>query len=178
MLNARRGPSAPDDPDDVAAATEAAVRVLHGAAQTEVSLRRRLEGRGWSPGAARQAAVAMARHGYVDDSAFAQSLADRRLRGGYGRSRVAFELRARGVGEAPIDAALSAVGMSEERDGAMRVATRLLARDRARHGDADVRTAGRVAAALGRRGYDAQTVRSALRQVWDAGLPPGDDADG
>lgn len=156
----------PEDPENVDAAVEAALRVLRGAAQTEASLRRRLEFKGWSPAAARAATAAMTQHGYVDDDAFAQSVAARRLRGGYGRARVASELRARGVAERPIDDVLRTVGMDDERVSAGRVAERLLERDRTRHGPDDPRTAERVAGALARRGYDVQTIRHALRTAW------------
>ena len=154
------------DPDDVEAATAAALRILRGAAQTDLSLRRRLAARGFAAGAARAAAAEMGRLGYLDDSAFAEALAGRRLSHGYGRAVVAAELRARGVGEAPIDRALRGVGLEDERIAAQRVAVRLLGHDRARHGYDDPRTAIRVAAALGRRGFSVETIRAALRAAW------------
>jgi regulatory protein len=156
----------PDDPDDVEAATAAALRILRGAAQTELSLRRRLEGCGFSAAAARAAAVEAARFGYIDDATFARSVAERRLRRGYGRTVIGRELRARGVGEAPIDDVLRSVGMDDEREAATRVARRLVARERERHGHDDPRSGSRVAAALIRRGYDGETVRHAVRVAW------------
>jgi regulatory protein len=156
----------PDDADDVGEATAAALRILKGAAQTELSLRRRLEARGFSPQAAIAATMEAARFGYVDDAAFAKSLAERRLRRGYGRMVVGRELRARGVGQDPIDDVLRGVGMDDERDAATKVALRLVARERGRHGHDDPRSGLRVAAALARRGYDADTVRHAVRAAW------------
>jgi regulatory protein len=171
MTFARRGRPAsdagpPDDPDDVEAATAAALRILHGAAQSELSLRRRLEGRGFSTQAAIAATLEAARFGYVDDAALARSLGERRLRRGYGRAAVGRELRARGVGEAPIEEVLRKVGVSDEREAATKVAQRLVARELDRHGHDDPRSGMRVAAALARRGYDTDTVRHAVRAAW------------
>ncbi len=169
--------TAPADPDDAGAATNAALRILGGAAQTEVSLRRRLAARGFSATAARAAAAEMARLGYLDDGAFAAAVTERRLGHGYGKARVAAELRARGVGEGPIAESLRGVGLDDERTAAARVAARLLERERARHGVDDPRSAGRVAAALARRGFGVETIRSAVRAAWP-GPPPfagGDD---
>jgi regulatory protein len=152
----------------VAAATAAALRILRGAAQSDVSLRRRLAARGFTPAAARAAATEMGRLGYVDDNAFAGAVADRRLQRGYGRAAVAAELRARGVGEGPIDEALRRVGLDDERAAAAALAARFLERERARHGHDDPRSAGRVAAHLARRGYSGETIRAALRVAWSA----------
>ena len=158
----RRAGSGPPDPDDVAAAEDTAARILTGAAQTEVSLRRRLEQRGYTATAARAAALTMAQRGYLDDTAFAESVAGRRLRRGYGRAVVAAELRARGVGEAPLHQALRGVGMDDEREAALRLARRLW--DRHERVEDDRRVA-RVAGALARRGFDGETVRSVLRTL-------------
>ena len=155
------------DADDVDAATESAVRILTGAAQTELSLRRRLQSRGFTATASHAAAVAMAGRGYIDDAAYADAVTARRLRRGYGKAFVAAELRSRGVGERPLDDALRTIGHGDEVAAAGRLALRLLERDRARHGDSDPRTAARVAAALGRRGYAGDVVRSALRAAWN-----------
>jgi regulatory protein len=163
---ARPAPATVDDPDDVEAATAAALRILRGAAQTELSLRRRLESRGFSDATARAAAVEAARFGYVDDAAFARSLAERRLGRGYGRAAVSRELRARGVGEDPIDTVLRGVGLDDEREAATRLARRLLARERDRRGFDDPRSGLRIAAALARRGFDGGTVRHAVRTAW------------
>lgn len=178
MALSRRGrdhpavPATREDPDDVEAATAAAFRILRGATQTELSLRRRLEARGFSGAASRAAAVEAARFGYVDDVAFARSIAERRLRRGYGRAAVGRELRARGVAETPIDDVLRGVGLDDEREAATRLARRLVARERERHGFDDPRSALRVAAALARRGFDGDTIRHAVREAWTAGEDP------
>jgi regulatory protein len=108
----------------------------------------------------------MDRLGYVDDGAFAQAVAGRRLSRGYGKSAVAAELRARGVGEVPIDRALSGIGLEDERAAARRLTDRLLERERARHGHDDPQSARRIAAALGRRGFSPDIIRSSLRAAW------------
>lgn len=153
---------APADPADLAAAEAAALRILGGAAQTEASLRLRLEQRGFSSAAARATAVAMAGHGYLDDDAFARSVGERRVRQGHGRAWVAAELRARGVGERPIDDLLRSIDPDAETEAAAAIARRLAARSAGRD---DGRRAMRIAQALGRRGYTAATVRRAVQRV-------------
>ena len=165
----------PVDADDAVAASASAVRILTGAAQTEVSLRRKLTGRGFTATAAQAAVVDMAQRGYIDDGAYAEAVASRRLRRGYGSRFVAAELRARGVGERPLEDALRGVGHGDEIAAATEVARRALARDRDRHGMDDPRTAGRVAASLGRRGYGGDVIRAALRAAWQGGLPDSED---
>ena len=156
---------APADPDDASAAEAVALRILTGAAQTEASLRRRLEQRGFSAAAARAAAVAAARHGYLDDDAFARSVGERRVRQGHGRAWVAAELRARGVGERPIEDLLRGLDPEAEEAAALALARRLAARTAARPGDDRSRWAMRIAQGLSRRGYDASIVRRVVHRV-------------
>jgi regulatory protein len=159
------------------AAEAAAVRILAGAAQTELSLRQRLERRGFDGATARAAAAAMAARGYVDDDAFADSVTRRRLRTGHGRGFVAAELRSRGVGERAIDATLAGIDDDAELDAATRLARQLAARTRpGDQAENDPRRWGRIAAGLQRRGFSMATIRTALRRV-DAGLPGDSSAD-
>ncbi|TMC49765.1 MAG: regulatory protein RecX [Chloroflexi bacterium] len=165
-------PAAPDDPDDEDAAERVAARILGGAAQTELSLRRRLELRGFSPAASRAAAQSLSRRGYVDDDAFARSVAERRLRSGHGRMRVAAELRARGCGERPIDEALRGTGMEEERAAALALGHRLHERSRPSP-DAEPRLSrAALAGRLARRGYAPDTVAYVVRTITEGGDIP------
>lgn len=168
-MNGRAPKTRPADPDDVAAAEEVALRILAGAAQTELSLRQRLQQRGFSATAARAVAVLMSRRGYVDDDAFAQAVAERRLRRGHSRALVAVELRARGVGERPIADALENVSADDELASAVHLAQTLARRSAGRHPDPRRRLSS-IVAAMRRRGFDMTTIRTALRQG-DLGAP-------
>jgi regulatory protein len=167
-----RRPVPPEEPDDEAAAERVAVRILAGAAQTESSLRRRLELRGFTPAASRAASQSMSRRGYVDDDAFARSVAERRLRSGHGRMRVAAELRARGCGERPIDDALRGTGMEEERSVALALGHTLQERSRSSPGAEPRLSPAALAGRLARRGYSSDTVAYVLRALTGGGDIP------
>jgi regulatory protein len=160
----------PADRDDVAACEDAAVRILSGAAQTEVSLRRRLEGRGFSGSAARTVASSMARRGFIDDDAFARALTEKRVHRGHGRALVAAQLRARGVGERPIADALEGVTREDEMAAALRVAQALVERTSHRRTADPERRLTSIVGAMRRRGFDMESIRVALRQV-DLSVP-------
>jgi regulatory protein len=149
----------------VAACEDAAVRILAGAAQTELSLRQRLERRGFSGATARAVASAMARRGYIDDDAFARAVTERRVRRGHGRALVAAQLRARGVGERPIADALEGVSREEEMAAARRLAETLVERTSGRRADDPRRRLSGIVDAMRRRGYDMDVIRAALRHV-------------
>ena len=163
--------SRPDTADDAEAAIATALRILHGGGQTEVTLRRRLEARGFDRRTAQGAAAEAVRLGYVDDAAFARSLVERRTGRGYGLATVRAELRARGVGELRIDDVTAGIGPDAELESATALASRLIAKERSRRNADEERTAQRVAGALARRGFGADTVRSAIRSAWTGPLP-------
>jgi regulatory protein len=140
-----------------------AVRILGGAAQSAAGLERRLQRRGFSAEASARATVAMVTRGYVDDAALAQSIASRRQRTGHGRIHVAAELRARGVDGDSIAATLNDIDPDGERAAALELARRLW--ERAAHSQDDRDRRKRVAGALQRRGFDAETVGWVLREL-------------
>ncbi len=109
------------------------------------------------------------RLGLLDDAAFAQMWVENRdrLRP---RSRWALrhELRAKGVGEADIDRAVSAV---DESEGAMQVALRY-GRRYARHEEAIFRR--RLLALLQRRGYRYDVAAPAVAAAWEQYGAAGD----
>jgi len=163
----------PPDPDEERrAAEQAALRILGGAAQSEASLRRRLEHRGFSAGASRDAAETAARLGYVDDAALADSIVTRR-RSRRGTARIAAELRSRGVGEEAVRAALSGISPDDQRAAALAEARRRLPTRLPDDPTERRRTLTRVAAALSRAGFPADAVSHALRH---AASEDGEDA--
>jgi regulatory protein len=102
--------------------------------------------------------------GYVDDAAFARQWVATRAARGYGAARLRAELRARGVGVALVDAALSALDRGGQLDEARRLARRRLP---ALRRIAPEKAAARLRDHLLRRGFPAgvvvQVVRESLR---------------
>lgn len=140
-----------------------AVRILAGASQSAAALQRRLQRRGFSEAAAAQATAVMSDRGYVDDAAFAQSIAARRRRTGHGRIAVIAELRAKGIGDEAISDVAAASDPADEHAAALELGRRLANQQRRDPGDRAGRQ--RLGAALQRRGFDAETVRHVLRQL-------------
>jgi regulatory protein len=155
--------AAPQDPDSVSAAEEVALRMLRGAGQSAAALRRRLQRHGFTVQAAAAATAAMARFGYVDDTALAQSIASRSQRTGHGRIQMAAQLRSRGLDDEAIAATLAEVDPDTERAAALALGRRLW--ERAAPGRADHERRQRVGAQLQRRGFDIETVHWAVREV-------------
>src|SRR5207302_7619500 len=108
-----------DDPDDTAAAEEAALRILTAATQSVTALQRRLRQRGFSALAARVAADRCRELGYVDDTALAAALTRRMQRAGRGSARIALELRSRGVARDAIAAAVGSISPAGDEAAAL-----------------------------------------------------------
>ncbi|MBJ7609692.1 MAG: regulatory protein RecX [Candidatus Dormibacteraeota bacterium] len=159
----RERPAPPDDPGSAAAAAEVAVRILGGAAQSAAGLTRRLRQRGFTEQAAAEATAAMRGYGYLNDAAFANSIAARRQRTGHGRMHVGAELRARGLEPDAIAATLAAVDTDAERAAALELGRRFA--DRASRDIADRQGRQRLGGALQRRGFDSDTVGWVLREL-------------
>jgi regulatory protein len=157
----RYEPPPPVDPDDRAAASAMAQRLLAVTDRSRVELQRRLERRGYAPETAIAAVDRLQARGWVDDNRLADDLARRRLSHGYGRRRVVADLVSRGVDAETVNRTAAALG--EGQADAVRIAA-----DRLRRGhsgpltDAEVR---RLAAALQRRGFDMGDIRTVLRQL-------------
>src|SRR5205809_4681840 len=92
---------------DAKAARLAAGDLLSRRAWTEVELTRRLVRRGAPPDVATAVVADMVGRGYVDDAAFARHFVETRLARGYGPSRIAADLRARGVATTLVNTALA-----------------------------------------------------------------------
>ena len=157
------GPAARDDPGSVAAAEDAALRILRGAAQSAAGLQRRLQDRGFTEEAAAAATAAMVRHGYVDDVALAASLAGKGQRTGHGRAVVAAQLRARGVSDEARASALAGIDAGAERAAALELARRLTRRPVT--GAMDEEWRRRLFGRLQRRGFDTETAHWVLREL-------------
>lgn len=160
----RRTPIAVADPDDAAAALDAALRILGGASQAASVLERKLRTRGYSSRATCEAVDKCRELGYVDDAALAVSLVGRHARAGHGKSRVVADMRRRGISNEAAAVALADIDEDEEVRSASEVAQKLYERE-LKKGAVDDGARRRIAAALQRRGYAGGVILRALRAV-------------
>ena len=129
-------------------------------------LTRKLLARGVAGEDAVAAVERMSEAGWQDDGRFACSLARTRAAAGYGPLWIRAELASHGIGGVAIESAFAALAESGEDDWAVR------ARDlvRRRYGPADrlsVILQRKAADFLGRRGFDADCIRAAIRSLPD-----------
>src|SRR5579859_2504191 len=97
------------DPEDVEAAVEKAVRVLNAASQTRTGLSRKLHRDGYSDAAVEAACSRMEALGYVNDRAYADATIQKRQHQGRGVKVIAAELRHKGIDPEMIDEILGEV---------------------------------------------------------------------
>ncbi|MFO0874701.1 MAG: RecX family transcriptional regulator [Phycisphaerales bacterium] len=152
----------------LAQARRDALRMLARAGASSSRLRERLIRKGHDAAIAAAAVDGLARDGWVDDRAFAGSLATSLQRTGrLPKDALAARLARRGV-----DAKLAAevartAGLADGADAhaaCMEAATRLLGTAQARNVDRATR-ARRLAAALARKGFDADSISSTLDRL-------------
>jgi regulatory protein len=149
-----------------------AADLLSRRAWTRADLTRRLCRRGASPDVAADVVSDLVARGHVDDAAFAQQWVATRSARGYGAGRLRAELSLRGVENAVIESALSALDSDEALERARAAAARRVAS----FDETDPRrVAGRLRDYLLRRGYPAGVVARVVREVLEAragDLPP------
>jgi len=140
-------------------ALDLAYRYLGRRDRTVLEVRRHLEGKRVEPSAIDAALRELIETGYLDDARYAMRFAeDRRELDDWGADRIARRLRALGVGEAEVAAALSAQGVESERDAAI-----ALLRRRLREAPQTDRDRERALGLLVRKGYDLDLAYEAVR---------------
>jgi regulatory protein len=162
------GAPAPQNPEDVPGGGQAAARrivldALSRAARTRGQLESLLQRKGVAPEAASAVLDRFEEVGLVDDAGYAEAFVEsrHRIRGQGGRALSA-ELRRRGVAEALVADALGALDPEREFDTACRIARARYARMPAVAPEVKLR---RLAGFLARKGYSANIVSRAVRQV-------------
>ena len=148
-----------EDPDDVEAAFEKAIRVLNAASQTTGGLTLKLRRAGYSAAAATAACHRVVALGYVNDAAFAEAVVAKRLRQGRGRSLIIRELGHKGLDDDAVSGAMGALDPRQELESAIDLAVKLVRRHAA---EPDDRRRVKVLSALARRGFSGHTSREAL----------------
>ncbi|MGI8607815.1 MAG: regulatory protein RecX [Candidatus Dormibacteria bacterium] len=151
-----------EDPDDVDAAFEKAIRVLNAAAQTSSGLNLKLRRAGYSVGASMEACRRATALGYVNDAAYAEALVAKRLRQGRGGALISRELRYKGIDDDVVTGAVGAVDSVQEHQSAVELAVKLVRRHAS---EPDLRRRDKVLSALARRGFSGHVSRQALRDA-------------
>ena len=147
-----------------ASAKDRAVRIVSTTAISERELKRRLVQRGESAGDAAEAADWLRDLGALDDEAMARRIVRRCADKGYGALRARQELQQKGIPREYWEEALAQYpDMSEAID-------RFLAQ-KLRDRNPDRKEINRVIAALQRRGYSWEEIRSALNRFQDGADP-------
>lgn len=179
MAGRRRVERAKEPPDE-AAAMEIAVRFLGARPRTRWELERRLRRATATEAVIAAVTERLTELGYVDDAAFARWWAEQRDRHApRGRRMLEAELRQHGVPPAVIDTFRGEPADPERRhvdemlpsNETERAAEALARHLRGRPLPEDRRAVQRIGMYLMRRGFDAETVRSAIRA---AGADPED----
>ena len=104
----------------------------------------------------------MVGRGYVDDEAFARNFVETRVARGYGASRIAADLRVRGVAAGLVSAALADLDPGAQIDRARTIARRRLP---ALRRVVPERAAGRLRDHLLRRGFAPGVVMRVVREA-------------
>ena len=151
-----------EDPDDVEAAFEKAVRVLNAASQTSAGLILKLRRAGYSARAAETACRRAVGLGYVNDAAFAEALVAKRLRQGRGRALISRELGHKGLGDDVVTEAVGALDAGQELSSAIELASKLLRRHSS---ELEPKRREKVLSALARRGFSGHISREALAEA-------------
>jgi len=151
-------------PHDAAAGRERALglayRHLGRRDRSEAELRRHLLAKGLEEDVVEETLAELREQGYLDDTRFAQRLAeDRRTLDGWGSERIARALADAGV-DRDVAAAAVAAGAADELEAAV-----ALLRRRFRAPPADDRERDRALGLLVRRGYDLELAYDAVRAL-------------
>jgi len=135
---------------------------LAGADQSALGLRRRLAARGFTAETVDAAVERLTAFGYVNDERLSASVTERKLRQGFGRRRVAADLRSRGVDAAVIEQTLSGIDLEAESDSCREAAERWMRS----HPSEDARKRrGQLGAALQRRGFAFDVIQTVLQHL-------------
>jgi regulatory protein len=149
--------------DPVAAARDAALRLLTVRARGRAELERRLGDRGLPQEAVASALDRLEAVGLVDDAAFASAYAESRAGRGVDAGAITRELRGRGVDpQLAAQAAGTAAPPDEQAERCRQVAAAKLARMDGLSPDVQFR---RLAAYLDRRGYPAELIEHVVREL-------------
>ena len=144
-------------------ALDRAVGYLAARARSKREIEQKLLQAGYRPSTVEMVIYKLQRENLLDDADFARQWVESRQNHKLGRSRIAQELRRKGVSQEEAEEALSAIDDEDQLAGAIALAEKAAAR--IKPGE-DVRKASsRIAGMLARRGYSWDIAKQAIQQA-------------
>ena len=152
-------------------ALDRAVGYLAARARSRREVEQKLLQAGYRPCTVEMVLYKLERERILDDADFARQWVESRSSHKLGRSRIAQELRRKGISADEAEAALSAIEEDDQLAGAVALAEKAAAR--IRPGEDPRKAGNRILAMLARRGYSWGIAKEALQQAM-AGLADDD----
>lgn len=144
-------------------ALDRAVGYLAVRARSTGEIEQKLLQAGYRPNTVEMVIHKLQRENLLDDADFARQWVESRQNHKLGRSRIAQELRRKGVSQEEAEEALSAIEDEDQLAGAVALAEKAAARIKP---DEDIRkAANRIAGMLARRGYSWDIAKQAIQQT-------------
>lgn len=146
-------------------ALDRAVGYLAARARSKREIEQKLQQCGYRPCTVEMVLYKLEREGLLDDADFARQWVESRSTHKLGRSRIAQELRRKGISADEAEEALSAIDDEDQLSGAVFLTEKAAAR--IRPGEDPRKAGNRILAMLARRGYSWDVAKEALRRVMD-----------
>lgn len=144
-------------------ALDRAVAYLASRARSRREIEQRLLQSGYRPCTVEMVLYKLERENLLDDADFARQWVEARSARKMGKTRIAMELRRKGVSAEEAEAALESIDEEDQLSGAVALVEKAITRVKP---DEDPRkTASRLTAMLARRGYGWDIAREAIQQV-------------
>ena len=147
-------------------ALDRAVAYLASRARSRHEVEQKLLQAGYRPATAEMVLYKLEREGLLNDADFAQQWVEARALRKLGRSRIAQELRRKGVSADEAEAALETLDDHEQLAGAIALAEKAAAR--IKPGEDPRKAMGRIHAMLARRGYGWDVAKEAVSRAMQA----------
>lgn len=144
-------------------ALDRAVAYLAARARSRREVEQKLLQAGYRPCTVEMVLYKLERERILDDADFARQWVESRSTHNLGRSRIAQELRRKGISADEAEEALSAIDEDDQLAGAVALAEKAVAR--IKPGEEPRKAANRILAMLARRGYGWDIAREALQQA-------------
>jgi len=144
-------------------ALDRAVAYLAARARSRREIEQKLLQSGYRPCTVEMVLYKLQRENLLDDADFARQWVEARSAHRLGKSRIAQELRRKGIDADEAEAALSAIEDDDQLAGAVSLAEKAAAR--IKPGEDPRKAGNRILAMLARRGYSYDIARQALQQV-------------
>lgn len=144
-------------------ALDRAIAYLAARARSRREVEQKLTQAGYRPCTVEMVLYKLEREHILNDADFAQQWVEARSSHKLGRSRIAQELRHKGISADEAEAALSAIDDEEQLAGASALAEKAVAR--IKPGEDPRKASNRILAMLARRGYSWDIAKEALQQA-------------